>query len=116
MIKLPRWLTHPSLLRLRTAQEFKAGKSPIMLATDVAARGLGALSLPGSVQACIELVQLAGMPCAVLSCRHEGVCPQIARLCELRTGVPCGWPPSVLCSLALSLASPKTGRLGPAPA
>jgi superfamily II DNA/RNA helicase len=29
------------------AQEFKAGKSPIMLATDVAARGLGAARLAG---------------------------------------------------------------------
>lgn len=37
----PRSLTLPSLC----GQEFKAGKSPIMLATDVAARGLGAPSL-----------------------------------------------------------------------
>ena len=100
-------------------QEFKAGKSPIMLATDVAARGLGACC--STILSALQ--QLASMPRAALALAHERDCPQSARLCALRTRVLCGWP-LPLCGDALSRPA-VTRRLlglalarhrGPAPA
>lgn len=85
---------------LLRAQEFKAGKSPIMLATDVAARGLGMQTPLWVSQKCHFHAHLdhKRKPCVE---ENIGISSgsKCVRLCQIRlilSPLPCRAPPACL--------------------